>query len=303
MDLAARSVSFADVPVAQLRRSHIEAWVETMQTAGLAPGTIRTRLNNVRSVLRAATRDRVIAMDPSQGDLPTRDRREAVMLLPATDQVAAILGASEGRFRAFVALAAFAALRLGEIAGLQVADVDFLRRSLVIARQVQRAAGGAVEVRAPKYGSERTVYLADRLLERLAQHVEEHRPGDDSTRWLFEVTPGQPMHQKTAGHLWQNACQAAAVKGLTLHSLRHFYAAGLIAAGCDVVTVQRALGHARATTTLTTYAHLWPSAEDRTRNAAGGLLAGVNDFHDHSPLSTTNHMGVRRGEGGENSKV
>jgi len=28
-----------------------------------------------------------------------------------------------------------------------------------------------------------------------------------------------------------------------LHDLRHFYASGLIAAGCDVVTVQRAMGH------------------------------------------------------------
>src|ERR1700733_9573959 len=48
----------------------------------------------------------------------------------------------------------------------------------------------------------------------------------------------------------------------------HFYASGLISQGCDVVTVQRALGHASATTTLSTYAHLWPSAEDRTRKAA-----------------------------------
>jgi hypothetical protein len=40
----------------------------------------------------------------------------------------------------------------------------------------------------------------------------------------------------------------------------------------DVVTVQRALGHARATTTLDTYSHLWPSAEDRTRDAAASLM-------------------------------
>ena len=37
----------------------------------------------------------------------------------------------------------------------------------------------------------------------------------------------------------------------------------------------RALGHVRATTTLNTYAHLWPTAEERTRRAAGDLLAGV----------------------------
>ena len=62
---------------------------------------------------------------------------------------------------------------------------------------------------------------------------------------------------------------------MRLHDLRHFYASGLIAAGCDVVTVQRALGHSTATTTLSTYAHLWPTAEDRTRSAASGLAAAA----------------------------
>ena len=37
------------------------------------------------------------------------------------------------------------------------------------------------------------------------------------------------------------------------HDLRHFYAAGLIVAGCDVVTVQRALGHQSAVVTLLMY--------------------------------------------------
>ena len=54
--------------------------------------------------------------------------------------------------------------------------------------------------------------------------------------------------------------------------MRNFYVSGLIAAGCDVVTAQRALGHASAATTLNTYSHLWPTAEDRTRNAAEDLV-------------------------------
>ena len=60
-----------------------------------------------------------------------------------------------------------------------------------------------------------------------------------------------------------------------MHDLRHLYAGGLIAAGCDVVTVQRAFGQAKATRALNTYAYLWPTAEDRTRLAAAGLLAEV----------------------------
>lgn len=60
-----------------------------------------------------------------------------------------------------------------------------------------------------------------------------------------------------------------------LHELRHYFASGLIAAGCDVVTVQRAMGHSSATTTLSTYAHLWPTAEDKTRAATAAMAAEV----------------------------
>jgi integrase len=70
---------------------------------------------------------------------------------------------------------------------------------------------------------------------------------------------------------WRSASSAAGV-GHRPHDLRHFYASGLIRAGCDVVTVQRALGHSTAAITLTTYSHLWPDANDRTRKAAGELF-------------------------------
>ena len=63
MDLAAADVPFGSVPFADLRPSHIEAWVKAMQDKGLAPGTIKTRFQNVRSVIRAAVRDRVLAHD------------------------------------------------------------------------------------------------------------------------------------------------------------------------------------------------------------------------------------------------
>lgn len=276
MGLAARSATFADLPLGRVRRSHVEQWVKAMNAAGLAPGTIRTRVNNVRSVLRAAVRDRLIATDPGADvTLPRDRRREAAMVLPEPAQVGRLLAAADPHFRGFLALAAFAGLRLGEAAALQVGDVDFLRRTLAVSRQVQRAGGGQVEIRAPKYGSERSVYLADDLVRVLAQHVEVHRPGADPARWMFEATPGQPPHQNTVGHLWRKACKAAGVTGFSLHDLRHFYASGLIAAGCDVVTVQRALGHAKATTTLNTYAHLWPTAEDRTRKAAGELMTSA----------------------------
>jgi integrase len=152
-----------------------------------------------------------------------------------------------------------------------VGDIDFLRRTLTVSRQIQREVGG-FEVRAPKYGSERSVYLAPALVSMLTEHVARYRPGSDPTRWLFTGEGEDPPHQNTITHRWMKTRSAAGLEGLKLHDCRHFYASGLIAYGADVVTVQRALGHAKATTTLNTYSHLWPTAEDRTRQAAEAML-------------------------------
>ncbi|PKW14404.1 tyrosine-type recombinase/integrase [Saccharopolyspora spinosa] len=283
MRLAASSVTFGDVPLSRLLRSHVEQWVKHMETElrgygrekGLAPGTIRTRFNNVRAVLRAAVRDRVIPADPSEGVRLPRARKGSSLNLPTSEEVRKVLDCSEEHFRVFIALCAFAGLRLGEAAALQAGDIDLEARILRVTRQVQRANGKQVEIRAPKYGSERTVYLADVLVEMLRDYLEKHRPGENRDRWLFEGEQGLPPHQNTVGYWWRKARTAASCESIRLHDLRHFYASGLIAAGCDVVTVQRALGHSSATITLNTYAHLWPSAADRTRSAASGLIGDV----------------------------
>jgi integrase len=212
-----------------------------------------------------------------RGDAPPPAGERTGHELPTPPQVGALLAAADERFAAFIAICAFGGLRLGEAAALQVGDVDFLRRRVVVSRQVQRGRGGTVELRPPTHGSERTIVVPDRLLTLLAGHVEQHLPTGSPERWLFPTPTGAPPHQNTVGHQWRKATSATGVTGLRLHDLRHFFASGLIASGCDVVTVQRALGHASATTTLNTYGRLRPDAEDRTRAATEGLIAASLD--------------------------
>jgi integrase len=147
-----------------------------------------------------------------------------------------------------------------------------------VTRQVQ-GYGSRTEIRAPKYGGERVIYVPAGLAEMLSAHVAEHRPGVDPDRWMFG-DGSRPVPPGTIGPMWRRARSRAGCDGMHLHHLRHFYASGLIAAGCDVVTVQRALGHSSATVTLSTYSHLWPSAEDKTRTAAAGMLAEVLNAAD-----------------------
>jgi integrase len=144
------------------------------------------------------------------------------------------------------------------------------------------------------------IHAPDGLLEILSEHIRMHCAGEDSDRWLFPSTRhvGGRMRQQaqslavypfygSAVDFHWRAIQATAGISCRLHDLRHFYASGLIYAGCDVVTVQRSMGHQSATTTLETYAHLWPDASDRTRRAAAELL-------ERSLESTANSLRTAR---------
>lgn len=304
-DLAVRNCTFNDLPLNRIRKSHVQAWVKDMSTS-LAATTIETRFVIVRSALRAAVADKLIAEDPAVGVvLPAKRKAEAAMVIPTAEEVGMLIDHADQNkrkstrrgFRAFVALCAFAGLRRGEGLGVQVADIDFLRRQLRITRQIQRAKKADIEagtdivqatgstkvmIRPPKYNSERTIYLPDELIEILAEHIATYTPDGDPHRWLFADDEDRPWHDNSVTWRWRGARTSAGL-ATKLHDLRHYYASGLIAAGCDVVTVQRALGHATATTTLNTYSHLWPTAEDKTRDAASDMakqaLAGRSTVH------------------------
>ena len=57
-----------------------------------------------------------------------------------------------------------------------------------------------------------------------------------------------------------------------LHVLRHLYASLLIRHRESIKTVRARMGHSSATITLDTYGHLWPDADDRTREAVQRAL-------------------------------
>jgi integrase len=61
------------------------------------------------------------------------------------------------------------------------------------------------------------------------------------------------------------------------HSLRHFAASALVSGGASVKQVRMFLGHASATVTLRTYAHLFPGDEDRTRDVLDAALSPPAD--------------------------
>jgi hypothetical protein len=138
---------------------------------------------------------------------------------------------------------------------LQLGDIDFLRRTLDVSRQVQRCPGG-FEVRARRSTAVNAKCSSPRhwcrcspsTLPARVHRTMTRRRGSSPERLMVHCSP---IPWITAGELSEKELASATASGSTTcgTSMPAFYASGLIAAGCNVVTVQRALGHASASVT------------------------------------------------------
>ena len=89
--------------------------------------------------------------------------------------------------------------------------------------------------------------------------------------WDFAVRSPNALTKE-----WSVA-MAEAGTAASLHSLRHTHASSLIAAGLDVLTISRRLGHASPTITLGIYGHLFSNTDDRAAQIIEALFAKVTD--------------------------
>ena len=61
----------------------------------------------------------------------------------------------------------------------------------------------------------------------------------------------------------ERCCQRTGVKVIRIHDVRHSHASLLIHMGTNAVLVQKRLRHKRISTTLGTYAHLYPDCSEQ----------------------------------------
>jgi len=257
----------------QVRSSHLQAWVKD-RSAVMAPNTLHVAYSGTLvPMFRRAVLDRVIGSTPCTDiRLPEVDRAEHFIPTPA--QVHALADALPERYRAAVYLAAGCGLRAGELFGLEVPRVDFLRRELHVTQQLTmrraRTSDGErarTRLAPPKSKtSRRTVELLNTVQLALAQHLERfpaelveledatdpRKVAERPARLLFTAERGELVEAWRWTQIWAPAARTVGLPPRTgLHCLRHFFATSLIEAGASVKTVQLALGHSTPMVTLT----------------------------------------------------
>jgi integrase/recombinase XerD len=179
---------------------------------------------------------------------PKQPKRLPVVLSP--DEVARFFaGLGDIKHRAILMTAYAAGLRLSEVIGLRIADLDSKRM--------------VIRVRQAKGRRDRYVMLSPRLLALLREYWKVVRPTD----WLFPGdVPGKPITGKAVHKICVRAAQDAGLgKHVTVHTLRHSFATHLLEAGTDLRTIQVLLGHRKLETTAI-YTHVSPAAVEATRS-------------------------------------
>jgi site-specific recombinase XerD len=181
---------------------------------------------------------------------PRSEKKLPVVL--SLEEVAQFFGAIRNlKHRALFMTAYAGGLRVSEVAGLRLSDIDS-KRMLI---RIQQGKGR----------KDRYVNLSARLLEVLREYWRACRPSE----WLFPgKPPTRPINRRVVNYLCRRICaRVKLTKRITPHTLRHSFATHLLEAGTDLRTIQVLLGH-RSLKTTAQYTHV----SEKTLRSAPSLL-------------------------------
>ncbi|MBQ0985136.1 site-specific integrase [Streptomyces sp. F63] len=279
--------------ISAFQPGHIRTWARTLKDSGIASSYQRVIFANVSAVFGAAVDDGIIARNPCRAGSVRAPKLDARKLKPWTrEQVFAVREGLPGPYAPTVDVGAGCGLRQGEIFGLAVDEVDFLRGMVHVVRQV-KLVGSHMVFAPPKGGKLRDVPMPNAVSYALADHITRRQPIEVTLPW--KTPDGPPVtatlmfysrERKAVNrnyfnmYLWKPALVSAGViperlpgerfkrsREHGMHALRHYYASVLLDAGENIKALAEYLGHSDPGFTLRTYTHLMPNSQDRARRA------------------------------------
>jgi integrase len=224
--------------------------------AAMANGYLR---NNVAT--RATNKPRARASEDVLNNVWTADEARQFLV--------SVKHTKNAQNAALFAVALDGGLRKGELLGLQWQDVDLTTGSLKVERQLLgRNDDKGLITSLPKGNRARSLDLSGETLALLREHKCEqaelkmkNRPHYTDHGLMFAQTwehqsskhsvLGSPLHKMAIGMQLDRLCNAAGVRRISVHGLRHTCATLLLAADVPANVVQRRLGHKTSASRLT----------------------------------------------------
>ncbi|GAC1452731.1 MAG: tyrosine recombinase XerC [Pseudarthrobacter sp.] len=241
----AASEGAMDLP--DLELGTLRSWLGAQSQAGMSRSTLARRSATARSFTTWAMREELIAVDPAvRLRAPKADKslpgvlqsQQVLRLLSNLEEAAAEGSPIPVRNRAMVEVLYATGLRVGELAGLDVDDLNPDRRTL-------RVLGKGNKERTVPYGVPAAVAVDDWLRRGRPLLATDH-----SGPALFLGTRGNRVDQRQVRSVVKDLFEALGDTSATgPHALRHTAATHLLDGGADLRAVQEILGHSSLATT------------------------------------------------------
>lgn len=260
------TMALSDVTPAMVRK-----WVATFPDSKPA-----ARANGYRvlaQIFRAAVDDGIISESPVRvkGASVYTPQREGRAL--AVSEVLAIRDRMPEDRRLAVPLAAFCALRPGEVLGLRRRDVDTRARLLNLRETASaRHAGGARIGPVKTPASARQVHYPDELHAAILEHLREYAaPGSMGHLFPSPRHPDEPLSYGGFAYTFKTAMEAAGFEDVRPHDLRHTGATLAAGTGATTRELMARLGHTNPSTAMR-YQH---AVRERDKSIADALGAAI----------------------------
>jgi integrase/recombinase XerC len=225
----------ADVTTADAKT--VRAWLVSLHARGLAPASVARKLAALRSCFRFLVRRGVLEGNPAREARSPRQPRRLVTFLPideATQLVdgRALGGTSRARDVAILETLYATGLRVSELAGLDLDDLDRAERTV-------RVLGKGRKERMVPFGSHAARALESWLGER-----------GEAEGAVFTNARGGRLTVRSVHTIVRRSARAAGItRRVSPHTLRHTFATHLLDGGADLRAIQELLGHSRLSTT------------------------------------------------------
>lgn len=157
------------------------------------------------------------------------------------------------RYYVFFALALVTGLRIGELMGLQWADVDFAKGCINVNKTCEQANKGGIPQFGPTktVGSKRTVYIDPDTINLLKEHRKAQLEARLKAReWhdfdlVFCNNKGGAKNYNKYREFMKNTCKKIGITEITPHGIRHTHATILLTHGVPMEIIADRLGHSR----------------------------------------------------------
>ena len=237
-----------DIPVGDIDHLTIREWMANLHGDNKKKTSIARKLASLRTFFQFLVREGVLENNPAKLVATPRVERKLPNHLSMEDAVRFIetpdLNTDLGkRDRAILEFLYATGMRVGELVGLNLKDIDF-REKLV------RVTGKRKKQRILPFGEPSLQALMYYLNETRATFLNNCPPAERDEQAVFLNYQGTRITTRSVGRMVDKYIKLCAdIHDISPHSLRHSFATHLLDSGADLRDIQELLGHARLSTT------------------------------------------------------